>query len=127
MADPGAAGSRADKVAKVIPIGDGETVKARRKVPAPKKKVAPAPPPPDEAAELLDALAEEIADQTPADPPGDWDAKVAQTLAFLRRRITGDYVVDEFGYDAELSDKVLLAALRPLYKHWFRIETQGLE
>ena len=36
-------------------------------------------------------------------------------------------MVDEFGYDAELSDKVLLAALRPLYKRWFRIETQGLE
>ena len=60
-------------------------------------------------------------------PSADFDAKVAQTLAFLRRRITGDYVVDEFGYDPELSDKVLLAALRPLYKRWFRVETRGLE
>jgi 1-acyl-sn-glycerol-3-phosphate acyltransferase len=58
---------------------------------------------------------------------GDWDAKVAQTLAFLRRRITGDYTVDDFGYDPELSDKVLLAAFRPLYKRWFRVETRGLE
>ena len=55
------------------------------------------------------------------------DAKVASTLAFLRRRLTGDYPVDDFGYDAELTDKVLLAWLRPVYKHWFRIETRGLE
>ena len=57
----------------------------------------------------------------------DWDAKVAEALAFLRRRITGDYVVDEFGFDAELTDKVLLAAFRPLYQKWFRVETRGLE
>jgi 1-acyl-sn-glycerol-3-phosphate acyltransferase len=142
MTDPGAAGSRADsragKVAKVIPISDGETVKARRKGPAakraaqvPKTKPVPPQPAPEEAEELLDELAEQVAQepagaQPPPAAPGDWDAKVAGTLAFLRRRITGDYVVDEFGYDAELSDKVLLAALRPLYKRWFRIETQGL-
>ncbi len=63
-----------------------------------------------------------------ADEPGDsWDARLASALAFVRRRITGDFEVDEFGFDPELSDKVLLAALRPLYKHWFRIETIGLE
>ena len=43
-------------------------------------------------------------------------------LAFLRRRLTGDYQVDEFGFDPELTDRVLLAPLRPLYENWFRIE-----
>ncbi|WP_336209844.1 lysophospholipid acyltransferase family protein [Nonomuraea sp. LPB2021202275-12-8] len=51
----------------------------------------------------------------------------AELLAFLRRRITGDYEVDEFGYDAELTDKVLLELLRPLYHHWFRVETLDLK
>jgi 1-acyl-sn-glycerol-3-phosphate acyltransferase len=58
--------------------------------------------------------------------PDDWDRRVAEALAFLRRRVTGDYAVDEFGFDAELSDKVLMAALRPLYRRWFRVETRGL-
>ncbi|MFI6321362.1 lysophospholipid acyltransferase family protein [Nonomuraea sp. NPDC050556] len=53
--------------------------------------------------------------------------KLAELLAFVRRRITGDYEVDEFGFDAELTDKVVLEALRPLYRHWFRVETVGLK
>ena len=145
-------------VAKVIPIGDGEGAKARRKVPSTKKPRAakapgvgtststrrrvadPAEPAvhagtTDEVlgdrahlADLVDLM--DLADLgdlgRPGSAGGDWDAKVAEALAFLRRRITGDYVVDEFGYDAELSDKVLMAALRPLYRRWFRVETQGL-
>ncbi|MBF8190739.1 acyltransferase family protein [Nonomuraea sp. K274] len=52
---------------------------------------------------------------------------MARALAFVRRRITGDYEVDEFGYDAELTDKVLLELIRPLYTHWFRVETLELK
>nr|WP_090945215.1 lysophospholipid acyltransferase family protein [Nonomuraea jiangxiensis] len=52
---------------------------------------------------------------------------VAELLALIRRRITGDYEVDEFGYDAELTDKVLLELIRPLYNHWFRVETVELK
>lgn len=50
------------------------------------------------------------------------DGPLAGLLEFLRRRLTGDYEVDEFGYDAELTDKVLLELLRPIYHHWFRVE-----
>ena len=60
------------------------------------------------------------------DPP-EWDERVASALAFLRRRVTGDYEVDEFGFDSELQDKVLMAPFRPLYEKWFRVETRGLE
>jgi 1-acyl-sn-glycerol-3-phosphate acyltransferase len=59
--------------------------------------------------------------------PGGLERKVAGALAFLRRRVTGDYQVDEFGFDPELTDSVLLAPFRPLYDSWFRVETRGIE
>jgi 1-acyl-sn-glycerol-3-phosphate acyltransferase len=65
-------------------------------------------------------------DDTAATSADGWDRTVADALAFLRRRLTGDYEVDEFGYDPELSDAVLLASVRPLYRRWFRVETRGL-
>ncbi len=55
------------------------------------------------------------------------EQKVAEWLAFLRRRLTGQYEVDEFGYDAELTDQVLLSGLRPLAEKWFRVEVRGIE
>ncbi|MFG6199591.1 lysophospholipid acyltransferase family protein [Nonomuraea sp. JJY05] len=53
--------------------------------------------------------------------------RVAGLLAFLRRRVEGEYEVDEFGYDAELTDKVVLELIRPLYNDWFRVETVKLK
>ncbi|WP_329175854.1 lysophospholipid acyltransferase family protein [Streptomyces sp. NBC_01477] len=58
---------------------------------------------------------------------GDWERKVASGLAFLRRRVTGDYEVDEFGYDAELTDQVLMSLLRPMFGAYFRVEVRGIE
>ncbi|MFF8847085.1 1-acyl-sn-glycerol-3-phosphate acyltransferase [Streptomyces sp. NPDC015127] len=58
---------------------------------------------------------------------GDWDRRIAGGLAFLRRRLTGDYGVDEFGYDAELTDQVLMSLLRPLSEKYFRVEVKGIE
>ncbi len=46
---------------------------------------------------------------------------------FLARRLTGDYQVDEFGYDPDLVDHVIAPALRPLYHRWWRVRTEGLE
>ena len=66
-----------------------------------------------------------------AGPPvaaaSDWERKLAGGLAFLRRRITGDYPIDDFGFDADLTEHVLLPPLRPLYDKWFRVETRGLD
>ncbi|MGH3993716.1 MAG: lysophospholipid acyltransferase family protein, partial [Pseudonocardiaceae bacterium] len=56
----------------------------------------------------------------------DWERRVAGALAFLRRRITGDYEVDEFGFDRDLTEHVLLPPLRPLFERWFRVETIGM-
>ena len=55
------------------------------------------------------------------------EEQVARTLAFLRRRATGDYTVDEFGFDADFTENVWLPLLRPLYERWFRVEVRGIE
>jgi 1-acyl-sn-glycerol-3-phosphate acyltransferase len=59
--------------------------------------------------------------------PDIWDRRVAGALSFLRRRLTGEYEVDEFGFDPELTDGVLLPMLRPLYRDWFRVKVRGIE
>ncbi|MET9086960.1 lysophospholipid acyltransferase family protein [Streptomyces sp. NPDC090075] len=55
------------------------------------------------------------------------EQRVARGLAFLRRRLTGDYEVDDFGYDEELTDQVLMSLLRPVYEKYFRVEVKGME
>jgi 1-acyl-sn-glycerol-3-phosphate acyltransferase len=56
-----------------------------------------------------------------------WESQLAHFLAFLRRRLTGDYVVDEFGFDPEITQRFFLAALRPIAEKWFRIEVRGAD
>ncbi|OLR90752.1 lysophospholipid acyltransferase family protein [Actinokineospora bangkokensis] len=52
---------------------------------------------------------------------------LADALAFARRRLTGDYPVDRFGFDPELTEALLLPPLRALYRKWFRVEVSGVE
>ncbi|MFI6699124.1 lysophospholipid acyltransferase family protein [Streptomyces sp. NPDC050509] len=61
------------------------------------------------------------------DGAGGWERRLAGGLAFLRRRVTGEYEVDEFGYDKELTDQVLMSLIRPLYEKYFRVEVKGIE
>jgi len=93
--------------ATVIPLEprDGREARARKAASGP----APAPSEP------------------PVSEPAEWERKLAGGLAFLRRRLTGDYEVDDFGFDPDLTDHVLLPPLRPLYNKWFRVETRGLD
>ncbi|MBA2573495.1 MAG: acyltransferase family protein [Nocardioidaceae bacterium] len=56
-----------------------------------------------------------------------WERRLAELLAFLRRRITGAYEVDDFGFDVEFTERFLLNALRPLAEKWFRIDVRGAE
>jgi 1-acyl-sn-glycerol-3-phosphate acyltransferase len=55
------------------------------------------------------------------------ERQVAATLAFVRRRLTGDYAVDDFGFDKDFTENAYLPLLRPLYKSWFRVEVRGIE
>ncbi|MGH4023113.1 MAG: lysophospholipid acyltransferase family protein [Pseudonocardiaceae bacterium] len=70
--------------------------------------------------------AEAAALEGPRPGPAQWYDDLADLLAFMRRRLSGDYDVDEFGFDSDLTDNILLPLLRPLYRKWFRVETIGM-
>ena len=95
--------------ARVIPIGEPGRSRRSRRTGA--------------AGDDAPGAAEEMV----AEPETSFERKLAGALAFLRRRITGEYEVDEFGFDPDLSDHVLSAPFRPIYNRWFRVETRGLE
>ncbi|MCX2948056.1 lysophospholipid acyltransferase family protein [Lentzea sp. NEAU-D7] len=90
--------------ARVIPLHDPERDAARRS-----RHVEVVPEP------------EQQQSATP-----DWERRLADLLSFARRRIAGDYQVDEFGFDRDLTENVLMPPLKPLYEKWFRVETIGL-
>ena len=52
---------------------------------------------------------------------------VDKVAGFVRTRLTGDYPVDDFGFDPQLTDAVLMPALRMIYDKWFRVEVTGAE
>jgi 1-acyl-sn-glycerol-3-phosphate acyltransferase len=64
---------------------------------------------------------------SPPAEASELERKLAGALAFVRRRITGDYPIDDFGFDPDLTDSVILPALRPIYEKYFRIEARGME
>lgn len=57
----------------------------------------------------------------------DWERRAAELMAFVRRRLEGDYEVDDYGFDRELTERFFMAALRPIAEKWFRLEVRGLE
>src|SRR6266540_7190026 len=69
---------------------------------------------------------EPAAVQAPSDL-SKFEAELERVLAFLRRRVTGAYHVDDFGFDADLTENILLPILRPLFDRWWRVEQRGLE
>ncbi len=56
----------------------------------------------------------------------DWEGRLAALVAALRKRLSGDFEVDEFGFDPQISE-VLTAAIEPLAEKWFRLEVRGIE
>ncbi|MEU0691831.1 lysophospholipid acyltransferase family protein [Streptomyces uncialis] len=132
--------------AKVIPFDDdrsrgGAQRPARRRSGSARRSVPPgrtAPPGPVSEVTALPGqpggqddgpVTDEV--REPGVPGGagrdGWERRVAGGLAFLRRRLTGDYEVDDFGYDEELTDQVLMSLLRPVYEKYFRVEVKGIE
>ncbi len=57
----------------------------------------------------------------------EWERRVLEAMRFVRQRIEGDYEVDEFGFDPDLTDRVLHPVMRVLYERWFRVEVTGVE
>jgi 1-acyl-sn-glycerol-3-phosphate acyltransferase len=68
---------------------------------------------------ILDAAREVFGDS--------WEPRLAELVAILRRRLSGDYEVDEFGFDREVTERFFLAAIRPIAEKWFRVEVRGIE
>jgi 1-acyl-sn-glycerol-3-phosphate acyltransferase len=56
-----------------------------------------------------------------------WADQLQDGVAFARRRLTGDYHVDEFGFDEDLTTHVLMPLLRPLHRHYWRVSSHGVE
>jgi 1-acyl-sn-glycerol-3-phosphate acyltransferase len=59
--------------------------------------------------------------------PNELTQRIAAIAEFVRKRMAGDYAVDEFGFDAHLNETVLLPLLRGLFRHWFRVDVSGIE
>ncbi len=93
-------------------------------------------------AELLDGAASALLGELPLElPEGVAEGLAAlrdlgadllvdqlpELAAFLRRRLTGDYEVDVFGFDEDLTTNVLLPLLRPLHRVYWRVASQGAE
>src|SRR4051794_458542 len=74
--------------ARVIPLDGGRSESPRR------RKADKTPPPGDAVLEPT----------PPAAEASDLERKLAGALAFVRRRITGDYPIDDFGFDPDLTD-----------------------
>jgi 1-acyl-sn-glycerol-3-phosphate acyltransferase len=56
-----------------------------------------------------------------------WRLRLAGLAEFARRRLAGEYEVDEFGFDPELNAAVFMPAALALYRRWFRVRIRGLE
>ena len=63
--------------------------------------------------------------RAPGHPAGS-AGRLAWLAGFARRRLTGNYAVDEFGFDPEFNDAVLMPAALALYRNWFRVQMRGL-
>ena len=59
--------------------------------------------------------------------PGSWRHRLADAAEFARRRLAGEFEVDQFGFDPELNSAVLMPAALALYREWFRVQMRGLD
>jgi 1-acyl-sn-glycerol-3-phosphate acyltransferase len=57
----------------------------------------------------------------------DWSGTTDDVADYIRHRMSGDYAVDEFGFDPEFTTTIVLPALRQVARTWFRVEVQGAE
>lgn len=61
------------------------------------------------------------------DGPSELAKGIAAVSEFVRTRMTGEYSVDEFGFDPHITNAIFLPLLRTLFRSWFRVEVSGIE
>ncbi|ORW48569.1 lysophospholipid acyltransferase family protein [Mycobacterium parmense] len=64
---------------------------------------------------------------SPEAPLNELAQRVAAVAGFLRQRLTGDYSVDEFGFDPHFNSAIVRPLLRFFFRSWFRVEVSGIE
>ncbi|OAN32559.1 lysophospholipid acyltransferase family protein [Mycolicibacterium iranicum] len=65
--------------------------------------------------------------ETEESSPNELAQRIAAVAEFIRKRMTGEYSVDEFGFDRHLNEAIFLPLLRTLFNSWFRVEVSGVE
>jgi len=79
------------------------------------------------APEAVEAVIHEFDRGAAEATPNDLVQRITGLADFIRKRLTGDYSVDEFGFDPQYNDAVVLPVLRFFYDSWFRVEVSGIE
>jgi 1-acyl-sn-glycerol-3-phosphate acyltransferase len=138
-------GVAADAQTPLVPADERPDVRDENDERAGVAAPAAGPDPESPAAGTTPPRAEAVTEREPTDgiPVGDWlaafsqaarevfgeswEPRLAEFLAFLRRRVTGEYSVDEYGFDAEVTERFFLSAIRPIKEKWFRVEVRGAE
>jgi 1-acyl-sn-glycerol-3-phosphate acyltransferase len=115
--------------ARVIPLHasalSGPARRARRLARRPLPRAA------DRDAEIVSLPASARSTDLPAqasvpDSTERWERRLESALDFLGRRLQGRYRIDEYGFDPDLTEHVVLPLFRPLYEKWFRVEVNGV-
>lgn len=86
--------------------------------------------------EEIDAVIREFGQRVPGktagaktageSPASDLAQRIAWAADFLRKRLTGDYQVDDFGFDPQYNDAVVMPVLRFFFEKWFRVDVSGI-
>jgi 1-acyl-sn-glycerol-3-phosphate acyltransferase len=87
------------------------------------------------SAEQIAAVVREIDERRSAvsgtpeseEAPNELAQRISAVAEFVRKRMSGDYEVDEFGFDPHLNNAIFLPLLRGLFRSWFRVEVSGIE
>ncbi|MEO9139828.1 MAG: lysophospholipid acyltransferase family protein [Jatrophihabitans sp.] len=92
----------------------------------------PSPGPKRGGAEVLPMTAREGSAIAPVasaqiEPMPTATSRLGALLSFASRRIAGEYELDEFGFDQDLTENALVPLFAPLYQRWFRVEVNGIE
>jgi 1-acyl-sn-glycerol-3-phosphate acyltransferase len=57
----------------------------------------------------------------------EWQGSLEELVAYAKARLAGDYAVDQFGFDPEFTERIVLPVIRLLTEKWFRLELRGAE
>jgi 1-acyl-sn-glycerol-3-phosphate acyltransferase len=60
-------------------------------------------------------------------PEASAEDRLGELLEFARRRLTGEYWVDDFGFDPELTERILAPLARVFHERWWRVDWIGME